>query len=487
MSQSLKCPNPICTHEFSAAELTGVASASCPRCGMVVQLRSTSAPAVPSSAAPTIALPPKPPKPVPLAQAVSAIPLAQPVTRVQPIAPANLPPPRPAPPTPTIADVSPPIVRARHRPRSRDWITYPLVIGGFLLLCAVGVVGFLVTQRSGLGTASHSGGYRSSDNNYFLNLENPKWAESAETKSKLGVNQLALRHAAPSGYFALDVIDFHDHNPTPRELDDEARKKLKAFFPKNVETNPPQDAPPQTADRVAGQTTFHIVFEGESNEEASSGEVVFFANQGLGYWLYTWAPTASAPELAADFKELRKSFSLLGERAAWKQRQQQKQEFEGDKIKGYRLIDTTGHWRKDDDPTAHDPKADLVLRAVDPAKPNQPTLGADLVVMSLSAGNDPVEVATEHVLKKHVREGYPETKIDDAYVGGEGPKDHVGDAKGRLLEWRINNGPGRERFAVVGIIPRAEDTLVLYGECDMARRFNWETQLRQLIESIQLK
>ncbi len=150
------------------------------------------------------------------------------------------------------------------------------------------------------------------------------------------------------------------------------------------------------------------------------------------------------------------------------------------------MVDTSGRWRKEDSPKEHDPDADLVLHA-DPPKPGLPAQGADLVVMSLPSGKDPIEQATEHIIRKHVREGNPDTKIEETYAAGEAAKDHVGEAKGHLLQWRIDNGPGRERFAVVGIIPRSGDTLVLYAECDMARRFSWEVQMRQLVESVQIK
>jgi hypothetical protein len=487
MSQSLRCPNPICTHVFGAAELAGVASASCPRCGMVVQFRTLAAPPAASGTAATIALPTAPPAGVPMAQPVKAVPLARPVAPSPPMASAAFQSARPAPPPiPPVAENRGPIVRARHLSRSRDWLTYPIAFGVFLLLCALGVVGYLVSQRGTLDSRTRDGGFKNSDYNFAFDPKNAKWQESVELKNKLGVSQLALKHSEPSGFFAVDVIDYHDHNPTPRELDDEARKKLKDWFPKNVETEPLKDAPPQTADRIAGQITYRIVFEGQSEEETASGEVDFFANQGLGYWLYTWAPTASAKDLASDFKAFRKNFTLMGERAAWKQIQQHRQEYEGDAVKGYRLIDASGRWRKEDDPKAHDDKADLVLHA-DPPKPGLPTQGADVVVMSLPPGKDPVEQATEHIIQKHVRERYPDTRIEEAYVAGDGPKDHVGDAKGHLLQWRINNGPGRERFAIVGIIPRSGDTLVLYGECDMARRVTWETLIRQLIESVQIK
>src|SRR5262245_59841100 len=105
MSQLFPCPNPMCAHQFTAQDLLGVASVTCPRCGMVIQLRAAA---------------PKPP-----AAVVAAPPAYGP------------------------AEPDEPIVRARARPKSRDALTYSLVIGGFLLLATFGLVGVYVGSRGG--------------------------------------------------------------------------------------------------------------------------------------------------------------------------------------------------------------------------------------------------------------------------------------------------------------------------------------------------
>src|SRR5580700_1167522 len=48
MSESLRCPNPICSHIFSEAELAGAGTVSCPRCGMVAQIQASEALSGPS-------------------------------------------------------------------------------------------------------------------------------------------------------------------------------------------------------------------------------------------------------------------------------------------------------------------------------------------------------------------------------------------------------------------------------------------------------
>src|SRR5262245_4679650 len=138
MSQLYPCPNPMCTHQFTAQDLSGVASVTCPRCGMVIQLRAA-APRPP--AAPTVAMP----------QQASPAPVTA--------APVEAP-----------DDPAAPIVRARPRARSRDALTYTLVIGGFLLLASFGVIAFIVSSSGGgfgriLGGR---GGYKNSALNYHF-------------------------------------------------------------------------------------------------------------------------------------------------------------------------------------------------------------------------------------------------------------------------------------------------------------------------------
>src|SRR5262249_48592869 len=157
---------------------------------------------------------------------------------------------------------------------------------------------------------------------------------------------------------------------------------------------------PDSADAVAGQPAYRIEFHGESGEQSLKGEVVFFANQGLGYWFYSLA-AGDAKEFADDFKQLRQSFALIGERPEFKKSPQNTRVFAGDKVKGYQLSDTSGRWKPQESPTDHDPAADLVLRAMDPANPKKATMAVDLIVMSLKPGGDPVVTARKHILAKY--------------------------------------------------------------------------------------
>src|SRR6266404_3788311 len=109
MAKRYGCPNPVCTHEFDPAELSGVASVTCPRCGMMIQLR----------AAPATAVAPQP-----------DVAPAPPITAPAPAEPAS--PERDT-------SFNTPIVRARQAPKRRDWITYSVLIGLFLVLVGLGV------------------------------------------------------------------------------------------------------------------------------------------------------------------------------------------------------------------------------------------------------------------------------------------------------------------------------------------------------------
>src|SRR5262245_37045812 len=101
MPGRIPCPNPACTHQFESAEVAGVDAVLCPACGLITQLRASVRP-----------------QKVPPSRAL-----------------AESPPPRSF-----LADESGPgasIVPAPVLPRSRDWMTYSLLILGFLLLAGL--------------------------------------------------------------------------------------------------------------------------------------------------------------------------------------------------------------------------------------------------------------------------------------------------------------------------------------------------------------
>ncbi|MCX7701136.1 MAG: hypothetical protein N2039_09685, partial [Gemmataceae bacterium] len=143
----------------------------------------------------------------------------------------------------------------------------------------------------------------------------------------------------------------------------------------------------------------------------------------------------------------------------------------------------TGRWQLEDDPKAHDPQADIVLRALDPTNPRKPTLAADLLVLHLPKEGDPLAQVKAHLRAKQQREGNPDSQIVE--IDGT-RKDKVGNHDGTVVHWRIDNGGVRDRLAVVAIVPRGDSLLVLYGDCAWDRRFTWEEAFNQLIGSLQL-
>src|SRR5262245_38437126 len=494
MSQRYPCPNPVCKHEFDAAQLVGVAAVNCPQCGMVIQLQAQ--PAVPM-ASPVRAAPPggvpmaKPVVPiasrvtsqVPMARAVPAAVPPPPgaVSRLPSVSPAQpAAPPAPAAPEPPAGPL-PVIVRAKNLPRSRDWITYTLVIGGFLLMVSFAAVGALVGVGSGTGGSFFGGGsaFKNSDFNYSLQKRSG-WEEDRGLREKFGVSQLALQRTNPAGFMALEAIDYKDRMPTPRELESEARNLLGAFFRKNFEA---EKEAKET--ELAGHKAHRFAFHGENADSSADGDVVFFADQGIGYWFYTWGPDTEYKTNAAEFAELRSGFALQGKREKWDQTQSRQIVLTGAKVGGYQLVDNTGRWEKVDDAESFDPAADLVLFAPDPQNKSMKSQGANVIVMKIGGDKDALDAAKAHVLEMHKRV-YPGTRIGDAYADGEGPKDRVGETKGRLAKWRISNGEGRERYAVVGVVPRSKDLLLVYAESPWETRHKWEDQFVRIVESVQL-
>src|SRR5262249_3489150 len=137
-----------------------------------------------------------------------------------------------------------------------------------------------------------------------------------ELRKAIESSLLALQRPDPPAWFILAARDFKDHDPSPRELDDEARAKLGYF--KNVDTEPAKDAPLKPTDPIAGQPAHALVFQGEIDDEHVAGECHFFSYQGIGYWVYTWKRGTVAQRNDPDFPRLRQGLAVLGERSRWK-------------------------------------------------------------------------------------------------------------------------------------------------------------------------
>src|SRR5260370_34814360 len=327
---------------------------------------------------------------------------------------------------------------------------------------------------------------KNTDLNVSFDAPGSAWQRNNSLRDKMPVSLLAFQRAEPPAWFTLDARDYQDHGPTPKELDDEARARLNGYF-QNVETEPGKAGPLKDTDPIAGRPTHVIVFQADLDGDHVAGEVHSFHFQGIGYWVYAWEPGTVDNRNDAEFPALRKRLSLLGERAKWKELEQRRQAFTGEKVKGYSLTDTTGRWKKEEPVQDFDPAADLVLFAPDPKDHKLGrSKGVHLIVMSIPKKGDAVAAARAHLLEKQKRDSYEMTKITDAYEDGSGPKETVGDAQGHLLRWRIETTSDLVQFAMVGVVPRDKDILVLYAQCAWARRATWEGQIQAIMETLNL-
>lgn len=506
MTTRYPCPNPTCIHEFDGSELAGAASVTCPVCGMVLQLRANPAAAQNVTAAAPVAQPAA----VPLATTVSAVPFAQPVHPIPQALPVTQPMSMAARAAAPVAEAAPnvfddgaPIVRGTRTPKRRDWLTYTAVIGGFILLVGFGVGAYLVGFRGGsVGDTSFSPS-RSTDFNIQFQSPGKPWQSHEGLKASLPASLLAMHRENPSAWMAIDARKF-DHDPAPRELDAEARRKLGKYL-RNLETDPPVGSPPKEGDSVANQTTHRFVFlgdmflretgEGERQTERVAGECVMFKFQGIGYWIYTWMPVEVTKDqqlkdqVTAQFAELRRRVSLIGERDEWKQQQDRRTVFAG-KSADYQLIDRTGRWQHwpDEDPKEADEKADLVLFAPAPNARNRIErlqTRKTLVVLLLPASKDGVASAREYLLEKY-RKLSDKAAIEPADDSSE-TFAMPGEPSGKVVQWRVIMGPGSSQFVVAGVASRTNELIVAYAECDWNERNANEILFQSIVSSLQKK
>ncbi|MCX7700718.1 MAG: hypothetical protein N2039_07555, partial [Gemmataceae bacterium] len=283
MSKRYPCPMVGCSHQFTAEELTGVTVVTCPSCGSRIQLRS----------------------------AVAAAP-----------------PPTPLP--------TPPIVQTTAAKRSRDVVIYSAVIGGFLLLVAFGIVAAVVSSRSGKGgiTRPNLPGYRNADYLFAFDLPSLDWEDHPGMKARLQVSQFAAMSSdSDPRYVALDVVDYKERTPSPRELDAEARRKLSRFFSRRFETDPPDGGPLQDGPTVAGIPTHRFRFDGQAPEHELTGHVVYFTHEQFGYWVYYMNPPGFQGE--PEWQAVLNGFRLPGRRPRPATAPREQRTFSGKNVAGY--------------------------------------------------------------------------------------------------------------------------------------------------------
>lgn len=455
MNQTLPCPNPACTHQFSARELAAASGLRCPRCGTHFQFR----------AKPT-------PQPAPAT--------ARPASPSAPAKPASLP-QRPAAPT---------------RVFRRGWFLFGLL--------AIMVAGGAYALRSGLfqkagqsvtaltdsiredDSTAHGPAHVSRDFNYRFVFPGDAWQMNDRLKVEVKANALAMQRTRPSAWFALAARDYKKSNPDAGKLTDEAVQRLGSYFTAF-------EWEPKTEIDLAGQKALRLIFQGKVNGKMMSGECCSLAHKGVAYWLTAWTTAEEAQQnagsIVTEFERLRKGFSLGKDREQWKELRVA-HTFKGKKAP-YELRDASGPWKEWDDPTSEDSKADLLLIGADPDDARDVSRQAIVAVLLLDKKepSQAISASQEHV-EAHQKETFPETTLESA--GDKEDKQDkevkIGNVLGRVSKLRVKNGETRERFLMLAIVVRddLDRMIVVQCECDWRRRARWEALFQELLSRFRL-
>src|SRR5262245_25093569 len=418
MPNLLPCPNPACSHAFTAEQLKGVTMLRCPACGMEFRFgesattqaarpavpRKPSTPAVPI-AKPVSASPPRgqtappratpPPIPRPPVSAtrppVSArrprgagLPPPIPTTAVTAAEPEILPdtvlpedvvtasaaPPVVAPSPPAFADAanSGPLIRPRYRPRGWGWPAYVGLGGGLLLAVAAVVVIVILSRRKGVDPDDGRGtekkppparvieGYVRSGTKEekVVRLTIGDKPWDHETNLRKGFDAVVALQRKDAKAWLGVVVRDYGRRPRDAELIAAAKERLEDVFDNSLELG---DEVQKV--ELAGEPAQRIIFKGKLESAVCRGECYLLSQRGLGYWVYLIAPTADA--VRKEIAELQEAnvLTFVDERVGWREQPVKLETFAGNKLP-VTLQAPEGVWEKFP-PFEEDDRTDLYL------------------------------------------------------------------------------------------------------------------------------
>jgi hypothetical protein len=315
--------------------------------------------------------------------------------------------------------------------------------------------------------------------NYSFIMPAKPWKLEDSLKAPLQANLFVLRRTDPNAWMALAAKDYATRSPRKGEVIDEARRRLEGYF-KNFEWEETDDA------TLGGQPAQQLIFRGEVNVVAMSGECLVLTYKGITYWFTTWAPVESAEVTAGDRADLHRRFALLPGREGWTEKRPPVQTFRGTDG-AYQLRDTEGVWEKWPQPQDEDPAADLALHGKDRLDPKDVDKAARAVVLILTKQPDlqAAAAAARAHLEEQQKKDYPSSTFE-VLTDKEGPLDRpgpVGDARGHVVKLKVTNGENRRRFVTLAVVRRPDGVLAVQCECDLKRRSLWEREFGQLLHT----
>jgi hypothetical protein len=320
------------------------------------------------------------------------------------------------------------------------------------------------------------------------------WAYRDDLKLRRQMDSvIGVSRSNPRGHVVLHAIDYKNREPGAEELLEEALKRLKAVFPRLQYQNPLENGKSGDLDN---EPAYQFEFRGSAADEVPIiGECTFLTRRGYGYWLIIWGPASDEDILPERFQRVREGFRFANEREGWKPSPRPSKELVlGDQP--IRLNYVTEIWRVEDNPTDYDPRAAAVLRGFEHQgersrrMPVDTYAGKSATVQVLILDRTEDLVAAIELAKGHMTNQI--AKVDNAvklepYVpegGKAGANSEVGAFRGDLRQYVIRVGTENARFALMGVVNRPDNMLVLFAECPMEKRGYWLSEFKELVETL---
>ena len=536
MSKTIPCPNPICTHAFSLADLQAASQLLCPKCGFRMAGKgaaSTKPAATPRPKAdatlPPTRIAPKPPaapvtppaaSPVP-AQAPSKLVMATPVpapTAAQPILATAVTAAPPAPPTaatvrgeesisegsffnPGFDAPSGPLLRSSQRKKKggggKKLFVAVLAIGIAVSAVVIGV-GFLVFfvlggGDTGIRTAAapegtvYNGNLRNAkgelEKAYKLVLNKNDWAPDNEISASCKAHA-AWKNKEQEFWFAILIKDYGMFKPRDADMLRFGIDKLKGHFGDTLELAA-KGEPPKIGELPAQK----LKFTGQVKAAKWIGDCIMFFKDGIAYWLFMCSPDPGVvDQFAAELPE--KNFFVVTERRGWREQPVPMETWTS--INGKLAVTTPKEMWDKHNAKNEDEKGELLLFGrYQKEKEKDNTKNAQVLIFALDPQKDlqeAMKAARDYLEKKQLSGENNGYKIVSADAQGDGGiVDNVGNRRGRLIDLKLQFNDEPKRYYLLAVLNEPDSAYGILCECTWESRQIWRQEFLELLRTLNVK
>ncbi len=531
MANTIPCPNPVCTHDFSPAELQAATQISCPKCGFRMQGRA------PAPAKPTVS--PKPPAPTKPAPAKAPAPkpaVAKPITKpadAKVVKAATVPAPtKPAVATP-VTDVSVaapppsagpivddvpydpgagaltgPLVRTIAAPkRPTNWLRILLIVLSVGLAASIVIVAIVGITWLAFGTDGFAGfgklegdiytgllrGQKGeSEKIYKLALSRKDWTTDNEILSRIqapGANvkaHAAYKHNEYDFWFALAVKDYGMHKPRDAEMLRYGIDMLENYFGDALELD--KNAQPTKFGEIPALS---LTFRGKLKEVFWPGECYMFFNNGIAYWLFTAGPEQSVREHFAEELPAKNIF-VVSDRKGWREQPLPTEMFASLNGK-FDVTGLKGVWEKHP-PKDEDENGELLLTGT--YRREKDNRKNALMLVFTQEKKDDLKVAVKSVRDYlDVKEKNNNDKSKIAHAGDEaapgqtegGELVNIGNRRGRIVDLKLLIDGEPKRYYLLAVVNEPDICYAILSECSWESRQIWRQDFLDVLRTFNVK